>query len=336
METKTDTPSVTTTPIPWTQRGRIGLTKALAKTVKEVLSKPGDFFNRLSLSNSLLEPFSFYFILTSTITILSYVHTTLLRGKPLMPASPLLIFFPFAMMLIIISMGIFLTTLCVHLSVIILRGTPNYRSTFHVLCYASSATIFLIIPWVGGLISTIWALVTGIIGLKRFHSLGTFRSFLAYCCLPLFAAIVGITLILLITLLPHNLRTNLNFKETKIKDSITSLIVAMQNVHLQKKEAKPQMLVINTMRLQQVATLQPVASKAKTPVKRMLSNNLVKPRFLLNGIFASDESASYALINNQIAKVGDRIDGAVVKRINQDSVELESGSKNIVLTPESK
>ena len=136
---------------------------------------------------------------------------------------------------------------------------------------------------------------------------------------PVFLVILGIILILLITLFSRDLRTKLNFRKNKTKEA-----------------PKPQIFVTNSMHIQQVATAQPTGSKAKTPVKKPLPNSPTKPRFLLNGIFASDKFTTYALINNQIAKVGDRIDGALVKRINQDSVELESESKSIILTSESK
>ena len=45
---------------------------------------------------------------------------------------------------------------------------------------------------------------------------------------------------------------------------------------------------------------------------------------VLNGIFFSQDDGYYALINNKIAKVGDDVDGAIVKHIDLDNVELES------------
>jgi len=45
-------------------------------------------------------------------------------------------------------------------------------------------------------------------------------------------------------------------------------------------------------------------------------------RLDLNGVFYSGNEA-YALMNNQIIKVGDIIEGAVVKRISLEGVELE-------------
>jgi len=50
------------------------------------------------------------------------------------------------------------------------------------------------------------------------------------------------------------------------------------------------------------------------------------PPFTLNGVFFSG-AEGYALINNRVAKKGDKIDGATVVQISLDEVDLEfSGS----------
>lgn len=52
--------------------------------------------------------------------------------------------------------------------------------------------------------------------------------------------------------------------------------------------------------------------------------------YVINGIFFSD-GESYALINNIIVKQGDTVDGALVKRIEPNEVELDTGGKPIIL-----
>ena len=56
-----------------------------------------------------------------------------------------------------------------------------------------------------------------------------------------------------------------------------------------------------------------------------------KPTFILNGVFSSGEE-SYALINNQIVKLGDKISGAVIKKIAPEEVLLDSDGSEIKLT----
>jgi len=56
---------------------------------------------------------------------------------------------------------------------------------------------------------------------------------------------------------------------------------------------------------------------------------------VLNGIFSSGDEG-YCLINNQIAKAGDVIDGARVLRINSNDVELERDGLSIKLRTSSR
>lgn len=58
-----------------------------------------------------------------------------------------------------------------------------------------------------------------------------------------------------------------------------------------------------------------------------------KGPLILNGIFFS-EGQGYALINNHIVKQGDTVDGAAVKSIAADEVELEIDGKSLKLATE--
>ncbi len=53
--------------------------------------------------------------------------------------------------------------------------------------------------------------------------------------------------------------------------------------------------------------------------------------FVLNGIFFSDNDG-YALVNNQIIRENDYVDGAKVDLITADSVELNNAGQTITLT----
>jgi len=70
----------------------------------------------------------------------------------------------------------------------------------------------------------------------------------------------------------------------------------------------------------------PVVPEAQGPV--------FTRRLDLNGVFYSGSEA-YALMNNQIIKVGDIIEGAIVKRISLEGVELEKDGQ-LVQIPTSK
>ena len=61
------------------------------------------------------------------------------------------------------------------------------------------------------------------------------------------------------------------------------------------------------------------------------NNKTPKLNFLLNGIFFSDRDG-YALVNNQIVRENDVVDGAKVTKITTNTVELDSDGKLISLS----
>jgi len=70
----------------------------------------------------------------------------------------------------------------------------------------------------------------------------------------------------------------------------------------------------------------PAKEPPSAPVLPALSEEPAKgatPILVLNGVFFS-ENEGYALINNQIVREGDLINGATVERINLQGVELKS------------
>ena len=81
--------------------------------------------------------------------------------------------------------------------------------------------------------------------------------------------------------------------------------------------------------IKQTSSLPPAVSEIEaTPAQKSPKLGLkikkeLQESFELNGIFFTDGSG-YAIINNRVVKVADEISGATVKRINVDSVELET------------
>lgn len=55
------------------------------------------------------------------------------------------------------------------------------------------------------------------------------------------------------------------------------------------------------------------------------------PALVLNGVFFSQGQA-YALVNNTIVKEGDEVEGARVRRISEEEVELDFNGKAIILS----
>lgn len=76
----------------------------------------------------------------------------------------------------------------------------------------------------------------------------------------------------------------------------------------------------------EIKIIQPPAVLPVGPVLPSENNKTPQPKFVLNGIFFS-ENDGYALVNNQIVRENDSVDGAKVTRITVNSVELDSDGK---------
>ncbi|TRZ95095.1 hypothetical protein D4R78_04390 [bacterium] len=74
----------------------------------------------------------------------------------------------------------------------------------------------------------------------------------------------------------------------------------------------------------------PAVLKDDARVPLLESKSLQQEDLVLSGVFFSEEEG-FALINNQIVKVGDLVSGATVKQIGFDGVELTVGDRVIKL-----
>lgn len=84
-------------------------------------------------------------------------------------------------------------------------------------------------------------------------------------------------------------------------------------------------------RMFRVLTKEASQPESNVPLPYYETAKEAKPSFILNGVFFSQEEG-YALINNRIVKNGDLIDGAIVKGITSDEVELDSRGSTIKLS----
>jgi hypothetical protein len=96
----------------------------------------------------------------------------------------------------------------------------------------------------------------------------------------------------------------------------------IKTTHLPKK-------VMNSPIAQQPTALAPPPVKAALPLKEK-EHPATETIFILNGIFFSDQGG-YALVNNQIVRESDSVDGAKVERITANTVELNNAGKLITL-----
>lgn len=84
--------------------------------------------------------------------------------------------------------------------------------------------------------------------------------------------------------------------------------------------------------VESVAVL-PVETKAEpaTEVKEPVVVSKPTPSLILTGIVFSEDGNSLALINNRIVRVGGSVDGAILKEVRSDQVELSFEGEKIIL-----
>ncbi|MDD5408958.1 MAG: hypothetical protein PHC71_02575 [Candidatus Omnitrophica bacterium] len=75
----------------------------------------------------------------------------------------------------------------------------------------------------------------------------------------------------------------------------------------------------------------PIQAPLATPAPLPEEQPKPEKKFVLNGIFFSDDNG-YALVNNQIVKENDSVEGAKVEKITVDTVEINNEGKIITLS----
>jgi hypothetical protein len=81
-----------------------------------------------------------------------------------------------------------------HVSLTFLNGArENYEATLKAVSYATSASLFLVLPFVGTPLAVVWRVVLLVIGLREVHRISTGRAFFAW----LLPFVMVITLVVL-------------------------------------------------------------------------------------------------------------------------------------------
>jgi hypothetical protein len=166
----------------WEDRETRGFFGGLFRTLNDALFRPSEFFRKMPVSGGLTDPLLYGLILGMVGIMFSYLWQIVTRGSmqgmiPGMQATAgpdilrggglaLMAFFsPF-----FIIIGMFVSAGILHVCLMLVKGTKaDFEGTFRVVAYGYSANIFMVIPFCGGLLTVVWALVLSIIGLREAH-----------------------------------------------------------------------------------------------------------------------------------------------------------------------
>lgn len=177
-------------PLPWEQPG-FPFLEGLFETAKLILSRPSEAFSRMSTTGDLGRPIAYAIVFGWIGIIASQIYNIALRGAmtsfmPMMRegdgfAMP--VAWSIGMMVlapIFVLIGVFLWSAILHLFLTLVGGaTAGFGATVRVVCYGSTVQVLNVIPFCGGLIATVWAVVLQIIGLALAHRTSQGKSALA-------------------------------------------------------------------------------------------------------------------------------------------------------------
>ena len=168
---------------PWEDREARGFFGGLFATLKESLFHPTQFFRSMTVTGGLTDPLLYALIIGMVGIMFSYFWQIALKSAvqnmmaPGMEAAAgqyvfrgigmafLAFLTPF-----FIIIGLFVTAGMLHLFLMLVRGArAGFEATFRVVAYAYSANIFLVLPFCGGVIYGVWALVLMIVGFREAH-----------------------------------------------------------------------------------------------------------------------------------------------------------------------
>ena len=201
---------------PWEEMARLGFITALFRTMKEVLFSPTAFFNSMPVNKGFSSPL-FYGVIISffgtTVGLLAqyalsgFTGITAPEGAGMPGAgvslfqTAFLIIYAIALPIILV-IGFFIASGIFHVCLLIVgAGKRGFEATFRVVTYTTSSQVFALIPFVGGIIITIYNLVLWTIGFRQVHRTTTGKAFVAVL-LPMVIIIFFIVLIVLAVIIP--------------------------------------------------------------------------------------------------------------------------------------
>jgi hypothetical protein len=193
---------------PWEDRETRGFFGGLFRTLADALFHPSEFFRKMPVTGGLTDPLLYALIVGMIGLLFSYLwqivtHGTMQgmipgvygsSGHSLAQGAGLALLAFFSPFLIII--GLFVSAAVLHVCLMMVKGArAGFEATFRVASYGYSAYIFMVIPFCGGLLGAVWAIVLSIIGLREAHettggkaAFAVFLPVIACCGLVLFVA----------------------------------------------------------------------------------------------------------------------------------------------------
>lgn len=174
----------------WERRSSLFDFPAMFEMIRAVLFEPVTTFRRMKTSGDLGSPLLFAMMLGTLgilgglfwnfmLQSLGFLHQSAAMEEVFL-STGLLIFVAIASPVFML-IGTFISSGILHVCLLITGGAKNgFEATFRVVCYATGATaMFQLLPFCGGLIGGVWAIVAEVFGAREMHETTTGRALLA-------------------------------------------------------------------------------------------------------------------------------------------------------------
>lgn len=187
-------------PSPWEDRSRVGLWAGVHRTFVSVLFHPAAFFRSLHRRAGLREPFAAGLLFGSLGVMLSLFWELATAvwglGGGLQAVSSrfnVSLLFPLLLVLapLLVTLGLFVVSGVLHVFLRATRGAGHgFEGTFRVVAYGQMTQIFGAVPFLGGLIGSLWYGVVLVVGLREIHETSYARVILAFVLMTVLAVAV--------------------------------------------------------------------------------------------------------------------------------------------------
>lgn len=178
--------------IPWEDPARASTFERFAETVKMLATRPTQAFAGMPTTGGIGPPLIYAIVVGWIGIAIAVIWNMLFQGMwiPFMDlGDEAAVFAGFTaawavgMILlapIFVIIGVFIYAAILHLMLLIVGGANNgFEATVRVVCYAQTAQLAQIIPFCGGLISAVWAIILYVTGLATGHRTTLGKAILA-------------------------------------------------------------------------------------------------------------------------------------------------------------
>jgi hypothetical protein len=177
-------------PPPWEKRAEIGLKEGIFQTAKQVTFSPRAFFRHTAAEGGVREPLAFG-ILFGSIGLMLELFWQFLTGEGSLSSIQIEFMGDWGTSLVFLAATILcplaatvvicMWSLIVHLLLAVVGGAKNgFEATFRTVCYSQVTQFWVLIPYVGGLVATLWLVVVQLIGIREIHEVSYIRVLIAF------------------------------------------------------------------------------------------------------------------------------------------------------------